>query len=55
MDHNSYRNEYKYLITPEARILLSRNLGRVMKRTAMPLGQAISLKVCILIPWMMKP
>ena len=44
MDHNSYRNEYKYLITPEARILLSRNLGRVMKRDCNALGPGYFIK-----------
>lgn len=44
MDENSYRNEFKYIISPESRTMLSRNLGLIMKRDRNAIGKGYLVK-----------
>lgn len=44
MDDNSYRNEYKYIISPESRVMLSRNLSLIMKRDSNAIGKGYLIK-----------
>jgi hypothetical protein len=44
MDENSYRNEYKYIISPASKVMLSRNLGMVMKRDRNAIGKGYLVK-----------
>jgi len=44
MDENSYRNEYKYIISPESKVMLSRNLGLIMKRDSNAIGKGYFIK-----------
>lgn len=44
MDENSYRNEYKYIISPESRVMLSRNLGLILKRDRNVIGKGYFIK-----------
>ena len=44
MDENSYRNEYKYIISPASKVMLSRNLGLIMKRDRNAIGKGYLVK-----------
>ncbi len=44
MIHPSYRNELKYLISPESRIILSRQLERILKRDHHVEGKGYTIK-----------
>lgn len=44
MDENSYRNELKYIISPESKVMLSRNLGLIMKRDRNAIGKGYYVK-----------
>lgn len=44
MEDNSYRNEYKHLISPKSRIMLSRKLALIMKRDQNAVGKGYFIK-----------